>query len=180
MNCWIFTADRLSTYYIYACVGVFDLCMYLYKFTDLAGNQTKGVFLWKTSKTNELEMLGKGKMLCQSFWLNARLLDLQKHLKQLRVFRNWNAGHRTVQQLLSGAAQWKSNRIALWEEWVRKGTLWNWKSYRKEEKKKEFSPKGLAPRICNLFQPSGAQRSLNTCALIFRPAGEKRREKQGK
>ena len=25
----------------------------------------------------------------------------------------------------SGAAQWKSNRIALGEEWVRKGTLWN-------------------------------------------------------
>lgn len=79
---------RLSTYYIYVCVGVFDLCMYLYKFTDLAGNQTKRVLLWKTNKTNELEMLGRGKMLCQSCWLNARLLDLQKHLKQLRVFRN--------------------------------------------------------------------------------------------
>lgn len=79
-----------------------------------------------------------------------------------------------VQRLLSGPALWRSNRITLGKEWLRKYSL-EQKILGGEERKRILVQKeGLTPRmlICaSLPEPRGTWALL---ALIFRCGGEKK------
>lgn len=127
-----------------------------------------GAFPWKTNKSSRLEA-EKGKNAMSIILVKCVITGYKDACGTAPagkpVSRNWNACWGMVQRLLSGAAQWKSNRITLGKDWLRKYSL-EQKIWLGEEKKKEFSPKRRTDsKNANLFKPSRARRTLSTSCL---------------
>lgn len=174
MKCWIFSTDTDSVPITSLCADVCRCLTYVLicTFTDLTGPQARGSFPWKTNKTNGPETLKRGKN-AMSIILVKCMITGYKDASGMApagklVFRNWNACWDMAQRLLSGAAGWKSSKIALGKEWLRKYSL-DQKILLGEEKIKEFCPKRrVDSKNANLAQASRAYKNLSTsCPEIW-------------
>lgn len=130
-------------------------------------------FPWKTNKTNGWQRKRGEEMRCQSFWWNAWLRDIKMHLEHSCQKAGVQELKCLVQRLLEEVVWWKSNRIALGKNWLRKYSL-EQKILLGEEKKRELSPQRRTDsKNANLFQSSWAQRNLRTFGLDIQMRLEK-------
>lgn len=139
---------------------------------------------WKTNKTNGLEMMERGKNAASIILVKCMITGYKNASGTTPawklVLRNWNAWGGMVQCFLSGAVQWKSNRITLGKEWLRKYSLEHKFLLGGGKEKGALVQKGLTPRMpigSSLPEPRETWALL---ALIFRCSSQKQHTRQRK